>query len=452
MLEKNRKYEIAIVDLGHSGEGIGKIDGFTVFVEGGIPGDRLRIQMTTVKKNYGIGQLLEIVEPSPYRIEAPCAIAHRCGGCQIMHMDYQAQLESKRGRVTENLKRIGKIEAKVLPTLGMEKPYEYRNKAQFPVGIMNGKAIMGFYEKGSHDIVDTQYCHIQHPINTAIVEAVKAFIQDYHISIYDEKTGRGLIRHLVTKVGYITGEIMVVMVTNGRVIPHQEKLIEALKGKVKGLKSVVQNINEKNTNVIFGRETVTLHGQDTIEDYIGSLKFKISAQSFFQVNPLQTKVLYDKAMEYAGLEGQETVFDIYCGIGTISLFLAQKAKKVYGVEVVEAAIEDARENARLNQLNNTEFYAGTAEVIIPRLYQKGVRADVVVVDPPRKGCEPVVLDTIANMNPKKIVYVSCNPATLARDVAILEEKGYKTVEVQPVDMFPHTMHVESIILLQKDND
>ncbi len=449
MLEKNRKYEIAIVDLGHSGEGIGKIDGFTVFVEGGIPGDRLRIQMTTVKKNYGIGQLLEIVGPSPYRIEAPCAIAHRCGGCQIMHMDYQAQLESKRGRVTENLKRIGKIEAKVLPTLGMEKPYEYRNKAQFPVGIMNGKAIMGFYEKGSHDIVDTQYCHIQHPINTAIVEAVKAFIQDYHISIYDEKTGRGLIRHLVTKVGYITGEIMVVMVTNGRVIPHQEKLIEVLKGKVKGLKSVVQNINEKNTNVIFGRETVTLYGQDTIEDYIGSLKFKISAQSFFQVNPLQTKVLYDKAMEYAGLEGQETVFDIYCGIGTISLFLAQKAKKVYGVEVVEAAIEDARENARLNQLNNTEFYAGTAEVIIPRLYQKGVRADVVVVDPPRKGCEPVVLDTIANMNPKKIVYVSCNPATLARDLAILEEKGYKTVEVQPVDMFPHTMHVECCVLITK---
>lgn len=449
MLEKNKKYELEIVDMGHSGEGIGKVDGFTVFVEDGLPGDYLLIQITMVKKSYAVGRILKILTPSVHRIEAACPLAHRCGGCQIMHMSYQSQLNIKRNRVIENLKRIGKIEAPVLPTLGMEAPYEYRNKAQFPVGMLDGKAIMGFYERGSHQIVDTKYCYIQHPINENIVEIIKSYIKTCGVTVYDEKTGKGLIRHVITRVGYATGEIMVVIVTNGRSLPQQDALIQQLREGVDGLKSVVQNINEKKTNVILGRESITLYGQDTIEDYIGSLKFKISAQSFFQVNPQQTRVLYEKALEYADLKGAETVFDIYCGIGTISLFLAQRAKKVYGIEVVEAAIEDARVNARLNQFNNTEFYTGAAEEVIPRLYQKGVRADVVVVDPPRKGCEPVVLETIANMAPERVVYVSCNPATLARDLAILEEKGYKTVEVQPVDMFPHTAHVECVVLMSR---
>ncbi len=447
MVENNKVYEIKIDDMGHSGEGVGKIEGFTVFVEGGLPEDLLKIKITQVKKNYAIGKLLEVIAPAPSRIAAPCPIAHRCGGCQIMHMDYLAQLKIKEKRVAETIKRIGKLEPIIHTTLGMEKPYEYRNKAQFPVGLVKGKALMGFYEKGSHQIVDTPYCHIQHPINVNIVNVIKDYITRYGVSVYDEKSGKGLIRHLVTKVGYTTGEVMVVLITNGKSLPHQQELIDALKENVQGLKSIIQNVNERNTNIIFGRETKTLYGADKIVDYIGDLKFNISAQSFFQVNPLQTKVLYDKALEYAGLRGEETVFDIYCGIGTISLFLAQKAKKVYGVEVVEEAIKDAKENAALNNLNNTEFYAGEAEVVVPKLYEKGIKADVVVVDPPRKGCEEIVLDTIANMQPERIVYVSCNPATLARDLAYLEEKGYRTVEVQPVDMFPHTAHVECVVLM-----
>lgn len=449
MIEKNQQYEIEIVDLGHSGEGIGRIDGFTVFVEGGLPGDRLLVEITTLKKNYAIGTLHKILNPSEYRIEPPCTLADRCGGCQLMHMSYQGQLEIKGKQVEETLRRIGKVTGVVHPVLGMENPYEYRNKAQFPVGMESGQVVMGFYQKGSHIIVDTPYCMIQHPVNRIIAEAVKEFINRYHITIYNEKTGKGLLRHLVTRVGYSTGEVMVILVVNGKALPHHQELVAQLRDKVPNLKSVVLNINEKNTNVIMGRETITLAGSDTIEDTIGPLKFKISAQSFFQVNPQQTQVLYQKALDYAGLTGEETVFDIYCGIGTISLFLAHKAKQVYGIEIVEAAIEDAKENARINGIENAEFYGGAAEKVIPALYDQGYRADVVVVDPPRKGCEPIVLDTIAYMAPKRIVYVSCNPATLARDLAILEEKGYRTIEVQPVDMFPWTAHVECIVQIKR---
>ncbi len=450
MLDKNKVYELEIIDLGHSGEGIGKVNGFTVFVEGGIPGDLLKVKTNIVKKSYAVGVLLEIITPSPHRIQPICGISHRCGGCQIMHMEYQAQLDFKTVRVEETLKRIGKIDTKVLPTLGMENPYEYRNKAQFPVGLMSGKAVMGFYEKGSHTIVNTEYCHIQHPINEKIVKLIKEYIHQHKVSVYDEKTNMGLIRHIVTKVGYQTGEVMVVVVTNGKKLPHHQEMIQLLKENIEGLQSVVQNINEKNTNVIFGKETITLYGRDYIVDYIGNLKFNISAQSFFQVNPMQTKVLYEKALEYADLKGDETVFDIYCGIGTISLFLAQKAKKVYGVEVVEAAILDAKENADINGMSNTEFYVGEAEMVVPELYKKGIKADVVVVDPPRKGCEETVLDTIVSMAPDRVVYVSCNPATLARDLAYLQEKGYKAGSVQPVDMFPHTGHVECCVRLYKE--
>lgn len=449
MLEKNNTYTIKIEDLGHSGEGVAKIEGFTVFVEGGIPGDTLKIKTTTIKKNYGIGEIIEIVEPSEERINPLCFLANVCGGCQIMHMDYQAQLDIKEKRVKATLERIGKIHTKVLPTLGMENPYEYRNKAQFPVGIVKGQAIFGFYKKGTHDIIETDYCHIQSPINKEVVEAMKEYIRTYKVSVYNEKNRKGLIRHLVTKVGFTTGEIMVVIVTNGRELPYKEELVKILSKSIKGLKSIVQNINDKNTNVIFGRESIAVFGENKIVDYIGELKFHISAQSFFQVNPLQTKVLYEKALEYANLRGEESVFDIYCGIGTISLFLARKAKKVIGVEVIEAAIEDAKENAKINNIDNAEFYVGKAEDEIPRLYKEGMKADVVVVDPPRKGCEEEVLETIIKMSPQRVVYVSCNPATLARDLAYLEERGYKTVEVQPVDMFPHTAHVETVVLMSR---
>lgn len=452
MIEKDVTYNIEIEDIGHSGEGVGRIQGFTVFVEGGIPGDTLRVKITMVKKNYAVGEILEIIKPSEDRVQPMCSLANVCGGCQIMHMSYQGQLEIKKRRVKETLERIGKIQTQVLPTIGMDNPYEYRNKAQFPVGMVKGEGILGFYKKGTHEIIDTSYCHIQSPVNKEVVEVMKEYIKNYKISVYNEKTGKGLIRHVVTKVGFTTGEVMVVVVTNGRDLPQKEKLIDLLSKRVKGLKSVIQNVNDRNTNVILGKETITLYGEDQITDYIGDLKFHISPQSFFQVNPLQTKVLYEKALEYAALKGDENVFDIYCGIGTISLFLAKKAKKVIGVEVIEAAIMDAKENARINNIHNAEFHVGKAEEVIPKLYQEGTKADVVVVDPPRKGCEVEVLDTIVKMSPQRIVYVSCNPATLARDLAYLDERGYRTIEVQPVDMFPHTAHVETVVLMSRKED
>ena len=450
MLEKNSIYTIEIEDLGHSGEGVGKIDGFTVFVHGAIPGDYVKIKLTTLKKNYGIGKIIEILRPSQDRVEPRCPLANICGGCQIMHMDYRAQLDIKRKRVEETLERIGKINTTVHPTIGMENPYEYRNKAQFPVGIVDGQAVLGFYKKGTHDIVRTDYCHIQAPVNIEIIKVIKEYIKKYDISVYNEKTRKGLLRHVVTRVGFKTGELMIVLITNGKELPYKDELIEMLKTNIKGLKSIVHNINDKNTNVIFGRESRTIYGEDKISDYIGGLKFKISDQSFFQVNPIQTEKLYEKTLEYALLTGEENVFDIYCGTGSISLFLAQQAKKVIGVEVVETAIENAKENAKINNIHNTEFYVGKAEEVIPKLYEKGLKADVVVVDPPRKGCEEIVLETIAKMEPKRIVYVSCNPASLARDLAYLEERGYKTLEVQPVDMFGHTAHVECIALIQRE--
>ena len=450
MLEKNSIYTIEIEDLGHSGEGVGKIDGFTVFVHGAIPGDYVKIKLTTLKKNYGIGKIIEILRPSQDRVEPRCPLANICGGCQIMHMDYRAQLDIKRKRVEETLERIGKINTTVHPTIGMENPYEYRNKAQFPVGIVDGQAVLGFYKKGTHDIVRTDYCHIQAPVNIEIIKIIKEYIKKYDISVYNEKTRKGLLRHVVTRVGFKTGELMIVLITNGKELPYKDELIEMLKTNIKGLKSIVHNINDKNTNVIFGRESRTIYGEDKISDYIGGLKFKISDQSFFQVNPIQTEKLYEKTLEYASLTGEENVFDIYCGTGSISLFLAQQAKKVIGVEVVETAIENAKENAKINNIHNTEFYVGKAEEVIPKLYEKGLKADVVVVDPPRKGCEEIVLETIAKMEPKRIVYVSCNPASLARDLAYLEERGYKTLEVQPVDMFGHTAHVECIALIQRE--
>lgn len=446
----NNTYEIEIIDLNHKGQGVAKIDGFTIFLDRGIPGDIGKAKIISVKKNYGVGKFISIDEKSKDRVEPICVIEHECGGCQIQSIDYNKQLEIKKNTVINNIKRIGGLENVLIhDTIGMENPYRYRNKAQYPVKSYDNKIDIGFYKINTHEIVDTERCYIQHDVNDEVTKLVKEYMIKFNVSGYDEKSGKGIIRHILTKTSFRTNDVMVVIITNGSKLPFKEKLIDILTNNIKSIKSIVQNINNKRNNVILGEKSKTLWGEGKIIDYISDLKFNISPQSFFQVNPIQTEVLYNKALEYTDLSGDETVFDIYCGIGTISLFLAKKAKKVYGIEIVEKAIEDAKENARINNIDNAEFYAGKAEEVFPKLYKEGIKADVIVVDPPRKGCEESVLETIVKMNPSKVVYVSCNPSTLARDLKYLDEKGYKTVKVQPVDMFPHTMHVETVVLIEK---
>jgi len=449
MLKRNGIYTVTIEDIGHKGEGIGKVKGIPLFIHGGLPGDELKVEITKLKKNYGFAKLLEIQKPSDRRVIPRCPIAEICGGCQIMSLEYSEQLNIKTQRVHETLKRIGKIDVPVHDTLGMEEPYHYRNKAQFPIGMEGSTPIMGFFKTGTHEIVNTEHCYIQDPVNDVLTKIVKEYIAKHSVTVYDEGSRKGLLRHMVSRISNKTGEVMVIFVINGKELPHQEELIERLKQEVNNLKTVAQNINTKNTNVIFGETTTILYGEGYIVDHLMDLSFYISPRSFFQVNPTQTKVLYEKALEYADLNGEETVFDLYCGIGSISLFLAKKSKKVYGIEIVPEAIEDAKKNAELNNFTNTEFILGAAEVAVPKLYEKGITADVVVVDPPRKGCEEIVLETMVKMDPKRIVYVSCNPSTLARDLAYLEENGYKTIEVQPVDLFPHSAHVECVALMYK---
>ncbi|MCR1850235.1 23S rRNA (uracil(1939)-C(5))-methyltransferase RlmD [Paeniclostridium sordellii] len=451
MLLKDREYVVDIVDIGQGGVGIGKHEGFTVFVDGGLLQDKLKVRINKSKKNYAVGDIVEILEKSPFRVERKCG-KHlaKCGGCQIQELDYKKQLDIKTNEVKQTISRIGKLDDVLIhPTLGMESPLRYRNKAQFPIQKQNGKTVIGFYKKKSHDVIPTDTCIIQHDVNDKIIKIIKTYIKAYDVSLYDEKTHAGVLRHLVTKVGFKTKEVMVVLVANGKKLPYLNELASVLKENVPGFKTLVLNTNREKTNVILGKENKVIYGNGKINDYIGDLVFEISPLSFFQVNPLQTEVLYNKALEYAQLKEDDTVFDIYCGIGTISLFLAQKAKKVYGVEIVEDAIKDANINAKLNNLDNTEFYVGKAEEVVPKLYKEGKTANVVVVDPPRKGCENSVLDTIVSMEPERVVYVSCNPSTLARDLAYLDERGYSCTEVQPVDMFPHTMHVECVAKLIK---
>ncbi|KNF09128.1 23S rRNA (uracil-5-)-methyltransferase RumA [Gottschalkia purinilytica] len=449
-VKKDDVVDIEIIDMSHEGLGVGKIDGFTIFINDGIVGDKGKAKITKVKKNFAEGKMLDIYEPSIHRIESKCKISHLCGGCQFQELDYNKQLEIKTNKVINDIRKIAKLEDTVVhPTIGMDSPFRYRNKGQVPVGIYNDKTMIGFYKKGSHEIVDTKSCIIQHELNDKVIEIVKEFMEKYDVKGYDKRTNKGVIRHILTKVSFRTNDLMIIIVTNTKKIPYKDELIDTLTSKIPNIKSIVQNINTKKTNLVMGEKNITIYGEDKIIDYIGDLKFKISPQSFFQVNPIQTEVLYNKALEYADLKGNETVFDIYCGIGTISLFLSKKAKKVYGIEVVEQAIKDARENAKLNNIENVELYDGTAEDIFPKLYDKGIKADVVVLDPPRKGCDELVLDTIVKMQPKKVVYVSCNPSTLARDLKYLSENGYKALEVQPVDMFPGTSHVECVVLMSR---
>jgi 23S rRNA (uracil1939-C5)-methyltransferase len=459
---KNGEYEAEIIGIGHEGEGVGRVNGFTLFIQGALPGERVQAKVLKVKKQYGYAKLLRVLEPSPDRVEAPCPIYARCGGCQLQHLDYAAQLRWKRQIVVDNLERIGKLKVApdasaegegivVHPTIGMSEPWRYRNKVQVPFGEEEGGLIGGFYAQGSHRIIDMDVCLIQHESGDDVVAQVKRIGQELGISAYNEETHTGLLRHVVVKVGFRTGEVMVVLVTNGEKIPHLEECVERIRASVRGVASICQNVNEARTNVIFGDKTYVLWGREVIFDFIGDVKFAISPRSFFQVNPVQTEVLYGKALEYAGLTGEETVVDAYCGIGTISLFLARQARQVYGVEIVPEAIEDARVNAELNGIRNVQFEAGRAEDLLPAWQRAGLRPDVVVVDPPRKGCDASLLETLLALQPRRIVYVSCNPSTLARDLRVLEDGGYRTAEVQPVDMFPHTVHVECVVRIYRED-
>lgn len=439
---------LTVNGLGSSGEGVGKYEGFTVFVKGALPEEEVRVTITLVKKSYAVGALEEIVKASAERVEPACPVYKECGGCQLQHLSYKGQLECKRQQVQDALTRIGHLNLEALPVLGAAEPWSYRNKMQFPAAAdAEGVLQIGCYATATHSVVDTDACMISKEANNAIMKTVRTWMQHYNISAYDEKTGKGLVRHIMGRVGVHSGEVMAVIITSGYDIPHRGVLIEWLKRHVPGLVSVVQNINKKQTNVVMGSKTRVLYGPESIKDSLGSLSFHISAQAFFQVNSEQAEKLYNKALEFAALSGKETVVDVYCGTGTISLYLARHAKQVYGIEIVAPAIENAKKNAEENKCANAEFICGDAAVELPKLLAGGVRPDVLVVDPPRAGCEQKVLAAIAEVQPERVVYVSCNPASLARDLAFMEQHGYKAIVAQPVDMFPMTSHVETVVLL-----
>lgn len=447
---QNKTFKIDITGLTHEGQGVGKIEGFVVFVDGVLPGENVDIKIVKQTKSYAVGKLVNINNSSADRVKPFCPVYDKCGGCAVQHMSYQAQLDFKKDTVLQNIRRIGGLQnIKVNNTIGMENPFKYRNKVQYPVGSDKGDIRIGFYETRSHNIIDSNLCDIQPDESNNIRDVVRGFCKDAGIAIYDEKTGKGLLRHVMVRKGFKTGEIMVVLVINGDKLVKSDELVNKLLEYFPDIKSIILNVNTRNTNIILGDKNICIYGQKYITDYIGSFKFEISPLSFFQVNPIQTEVLYEKALEYAGLSGNETVFDLYCGIGTISLFLSQKAKHIVGVEVVADAICDAKRNADINGVSNVEFLVGEAEKVIPELYEQGVKADVVVVDPPRKGCDQLLLNTLVEMQPQRIVYVSCNPSTLARDLKYLTEHGFEAKEVQPVDMFPWTGHVECVVLMSR---
>jgi len=448
---KNDLVTLEIEDCGIDGEGIGKADGFTVFVKDAVIGDTVTAKIIKAKKNYGYGRLMEVLKPSPYRVEPKCEFARQCGGCQLQALSYDQQLVFKTNKVKGHLERIGGFtDIPMEPIIGMDELFHYRNKAQFPVGRnKEGKIVTGFYAGRTHNIIENRDCALGVAENKEVLDRVIAHMEKYGIEPYNEATGKGLVRHVLIRYGYFTKEVMVCLILNGNKIPKEEQLVKSL-CEIPGMTSITINVNKKHSNVILGEEIRLLWGQEYITDRIGDISYQISPLSFYQVNPMQTQKLYAKALEYADLHGQETVWDLYCGIGTISLFLAQKAKFVRGVEIVPAAIENAKENAKLNGLENTEFFVGKAEEVLPREYKKnGVYADVIVVDPPRKGCDETLLETMVEMNPERIVYVSCDSATLARDLKYLCERGYELRKVCPVDQFGMTVHVETCVLLSK---
>lgn len=455
-MKKNDLIELKITDMGVNGEGIGKAEDYAFFVKDAVVGDEVRAVVTKMNKGYGFAKALEVIRPSADRTEPPCPNAGRCGGCQIMQLDYRAQLKFKENKVRENLERIGGVQnPPIMPIIGMtgDYPLHFRNKVQFPVGTGRDKRpVVGFYAGRTHYIVETAGCPVSEEPADEIISAVRKFIDENGLEPYDEETGKGLIRHILIRKGHATGQIMVCLVINGDSLPSgtDEKLISVLRSVSPDISSICLNINRKKTNVILGDRIKCLYGMEYIEDKIGNLTFRISPLSFFQVNSIQTAKLYETALAYAGLTGKETVWDLYCGTGTISLFLAGKAEKVYGVEVIQAAIDNANENARINGVTNAEFFCGKSEEVFPDHYRNTKNAgtpDVVVLDPPRKGCDKKLIEAILETAPKRIVYVSCDSATLSRDIKMLSEQ-YRLVEATPVDMFPHTVHVETVALLE----
>ena len=472
MMQKNELVKVKIEDIGVGGEGIGKVDGYTLFIKDAIIGDVVEAKVMKAKKNYGYARLMNVLTPSEDRVEeVVCPMARKCGGCQIQEMKYPAQLAFKESKVRGNLERIGEVPGELLdqimhPVVGMDEegmqPFRYRNKAQFPIGTdKDGRVTAGFYAGRTHSIIGNTDCVLGVEVNEEILNCILDFMEEFEIPAYDEVKHKGLVRHVLLRYGFKTDEIMVCLVINGKTIPHCHDLVGRLR-QIPGMTSITLSSNTAKTNVIMGDTIRLLWGQEFITDYIGEIKYQISPLSFYQVNPVQTEKLYGLALDYAGLTGNETVWDLYCGIGTISLFLAKKAKQVYGVEIVPQAIDDARNNAKINDITNAEFYVGKAEEVLPEYYKEyekthngeKAHADVIVVDPPRKGCEESLLQTIVNMQPEKVVYVSCDSATLARDVKFLRAKGYELKDVTPVDQFPHTVHVETVVLLsqQKPDD
>lgn len=475
--EKNDLVTVTIEDVGMEGEGIGKIDGFPLFIKDAVVGDTVEAKIIKSKKNYAYARVEKVVTPSPFRVEPPCKSHRQCGGCQIQALSYDRQLAFKQDKVRNNLLRIGGFSEEVVdrvmePVVGMENPLRYRNKAQYPFGTdRQGNPITGFYAGRTHSIISNTECYLGREENREILQTILDYMKEYHVNAYDEETGKGLIRHALIRTGFYTGEIMVCLVINYKgkqesYLPRQDKLLEKL-ALIKGMTSVSVSINTERTNVIMGKEIHTIWGSDTITDkirvrdtgkvdmpYTGEeLTFSISPLSFYQVNPMQTEKLYSLALEYAGLTGKESVWDLYCGIGTISLFMALRAKEVYGVEIIPQAIDDARQNAVRNHISNAEFFVGKAEEVLPAAYEKEEsHPDVIVVDPPRKGCDEKCLDTMLKMAPFRIVYVSCDSATLARDLKLLCAGGYRLERVRPVDQFAHTVHVETVCLLSLKKD
>ena len=473
--KKNDYVTVTIEDIGNEGEGIGKIDGFTLFIKDAVIGDVVEAKIMKSKKNYAYAHLEKVVTPSPFRVEPPCHIHKQCGGCQIQAMSYEKQLAFKESKIRNNLIRIGGFAPELIdevmePIVGMEEPLRYRNKAQYPIGTdKEGNLIAGFYAGRTHSIIANTDCLLGAQENKEILETVLSYMRENHVTAYEEASGKGLVRHVLIRKGFTSGELMVCLVINLKgkreksvYLPAQEKLVEALK-RIPGMTSISVSINTENTNVIMGKEVHTIWGSDRIRDTIHvrdtlhdfaltekGISFSISPLSFYQVNPVQTEKLYSLALEYAGLTGRETVWDLYCGIGTISLFLAGRAKQVYGVEIVPQAIEDARENAANSGIKNAEFFVGKAEEVLPEKYEKeGIFADVIVVDPPRKGCDSDCLETMLKMQPERIVYVSCDSATLARDLRVLCDGGYEVRRVRGVDQFGMTVHVETVVLLSQ---
>ena len=455
IVKKNDLCQVIIEDMGTDGEGIGKINGYTLFVKDAVIGDSIEAKIMKAKKNYAYAKLEKVLVPSPFRMKPKCAFYRQCGGCQIQALSYEKQLEFKQNKVKNNLIRIGGIDPNYLNLImeepvGMEEPFFYRNKAQFPFGKnKEGKTITGFYAGRTHRIIENTDCVLGAEENQKILEIILRYMEEYQVEPYVETEHKGLVRHVLIRKGFSTGQLMVCLVINGNRLPKEEELVKAL-CTIENMTSISLSRNQEKTNVIMGQDIRLLYGSPRIEDQIGGITFKISPLSFYQVNPIQTERIYSRALDYAGLTGEETVWDLYCGIGTISLFVAKKAKKVYGVEIIPQAIEDAKENAVQNGIENVSFYVGKAEEVLPEKYEtEGIYADVIVVDPPRKGCEEACLSTMVQMNPKRIVYVSCDSATLARDVKYLRENGYELRKAGIFDNFPQTTHVETVVLLSK---